>query len=91
MYLHVGQEVVVRRQDIIGVFDIENTTVSKATRDFLAKAEKNGRVQYVNYDLPKSFTVCAPPRRAKKRSEPTVVVSPIATRTLQKRIKSSNI
>ena len=91
MYLHVGQEVVVRRQDIIGVFDIENTTVSKATRDFLTKAEKNKQVQYVNYDLPKSFTVCAPPRNHRQEKQQEVVVSPIATRTLNKRISSSNI
>ena len=91
MYLHVGQEIVVRRQEIIGVFDIENTTVSKATRDFLTKAEKKGQVQYVNYDLPKSFTVCAPSHRTNKRGVQAVVVSPIATRTLQKRVKSSNI
>ena len=29
MYLHLGQDVVVRSRDIIGIFDIENTSVSK--------------------------------------------------------------
>lgn len=91
MYLHVGQEVVVRQQDIIGVFDIENTTVSKHTRQFLAAAEKNGCVEYVNYDLPKSFTVCASPRREKHNTRDTVIVSPIAARTLKKRAKQSNL
>lgn len=91
MYLHVGQEIVVRQQDIVGVFDIENTTVSKLTRDYLTKAEKGGQVQYVNLDLPKSFTVCAPPRRNRQDRRQTVVVSPIASRTLNKRVKSSNI
>lgn len=28
--------------DIIGIFDLDNTTVSKNTRDYLAKAEKAG-------------------------------------------------
>ena len=90
MYLHVGQEVVVRQQDIIGVFDIENTTVSKNTRQFLATAEKNGCVEYVNYDLPKSFTVCASPHRDNKKARDTVIISPIAARTLKKRAKETN-
>ncbi len=83
MYLHVGQEIVARKRDIIGVFDIENTTVSHTTRRFLHKAEKNKQVQYVTFDLPKSFTVCAPPRN--QEGKHTVIISPIAPRTLKKR------
>ena len=33
MYLHLGQDVVVRSRDIIGIFDIENTSVSKITKE----------------------------------------------------------
>ena len=60
MYLHLGQDVVVRRRDIIGVFDMDNTTVSPHTRGFLKQAEKKKQVTYVSMDLPKSFVVCAP-------------------------------
>ncbi len=91
MYLHLGQEVVVRRRDIIGVFDIENTTVSRVTREFLNKAEKAGQVGYINYDLPKSFTVCAPPKGDPDAGQTTVYVSPIAPRTLYKRSTVNNI
>ncbi len=80
MYLHLGQDIVVRRRDIIGVFDIENTTVSGTTRQFLSHAEKCQQVSYVTYDLPKSFTVCCQPK-----GQQTVIVSPIAPRTLMKR------
>ena len=59
MYLHLGNNYVVREKDIIGIFDMDNTTISKHTRDFLTKAEKNGRVITVSADLPKSFVVCA--------------------------------
>lgn len=90
MYLHLGQEVVVRRRDVIGVFDIENTTVSRNTREFLNKAEKAGQVGYINYDLPKSFTVCAPPKGDPDAGKTTVYVSPIAPRTLYKRSTTSN-
>ena len=80
MYLHLGQEVVVRRRDIIGVFDMDNTTISPHTRDFLKHAEKEGRVEYVSYDLPKSFTVCAEAGKPAR-----VYVSQIAPATLKKR------
>ena len=80
MYLHLGQEVVVRRRDIIGVFDMDNTTISPHTRDFLKHAEKEGRVEYVSYELPKSFTVCVD-----ENKETRVFVSQIAPATLKKR------
>ena len=83
MYLHLGQEVVVRHSDIIGVFDMDNTTVSPHTRDFLRRAENGGQVTYVSMELPKSFTVCAP----KKGGEQQVYISQIAPSTLRKRAK----
>ena len=42
MYLHLGQDVVVRKEFIIGIFDLDNTTSSHITRKFLADAEKTG-------------------------------------------------
>ena len=83
MYLHLGQEVVVRRRDIIGVFDMDNTTISPHTRDFLHQAEVSGNVTYVSMDLPKSFTVCAPKGGGKDQ----VYISQIAPSTLRKRAK----
>lgn len=56
---------------------MDTSTVNKATRDYLAKAEKNGRVEYVNFDLPKSFIV----------TDEKVYVSPINTATINKRSK----
>ena len=84
MYLHLGQETVVRTADIIGVFDMDNTTVSPHTRDFLRRAEGDGRVTYVSMDLPKSFTVCAPKERRRTHQ---VYISQIAPSTLRKRAK----
>ena len=82
MYLHLGQEVVVRHADIIGVFDMYNTTISPHTRDFLHQAEVGGQVTYVSMDLPKSFTVCAP--KGEKGAH-QVYISQIAPSTLRKR------
>ena len=57
MYIHLGQETVIRTADVVGIFDLDNSTVSKHTRDFLARAEKEKRVINVTYELPKSFVV----------------------------------
>lgn len=58
MYLYLGEQVTIRSDEIIGIFDLENTSVSKATRDLLAKAEKNAQVINVTEKLPKSFVLC---------------------------------
>ena len=44
MYLHLGQGVMVRDRDMIGIFDLDNTTWSFRTRRFLERAEREGRV-----------------------------------------------
>ncbi|MBR1811980.1 MAG: DUF370 domain-containing protein [Clostridia bacterium] len=84
MYLHLGQNTVIRQSEIIGVFDIESTTVCKNTRDFLSKAEKQKKVINVSYDLPKAFIVCA----GQGTGENRVYITPISAQTLKKRIDS---
>ncbi len=78
MYLHIGEDTVVKDKEIIGIFDMDTSTVNKATRDYLKKAEKDKKVIYVNYDLPKCFVV----------TNDKIYVSPINTSTLNKRAKS---
>ena len=58
MYLHLGQDIIVNERDIVGVFDLDNSTISRHTREFLSKAQKEGRVVNVSMELPKSFIVC---------------------------------
>lgn len=58
MYLHLGQNTVVRQSEIVGIFDMDTATISKNTRQFLADAQKGGRVFNVSMELPKSFVVC---------------------------------
>lgn len=78
MYVYLGGDTVINTAMITGIFDMDTSTVNKATRDFLSKAEKEKRVIYVNYELPKSFVVC----RDKK-----IYVCPLNTATLLKRCK----
>ena len=58
MYLHLGAGAVVRKDSIVGVFDLDNTSQSHLTRKYLTAAEKSGRVVNVAEDIPKSFVVC---------------------------------
>lgn len=80
MYLHLGQETVVRLREVVGIFDMENATISKYTRQFLADAEKGGRVCNVTMELPKSFVVCVD-----RDGMETVYISQISSATLLKR------
>lgn len=79
MYIHLGEETAVRSADVIGIFDIENTSLGKYTREFLAAAEKGGRVINVSYEMPKSFTVC------ENGGGEKVYISQISAATLSKR------
>ncbi|MBQ3593033.1 MAG: DUF370 domain-containing protein, partial [Clostridia bacterium] len=62
MYIHIGGDRVISKKKIIGIFDLDNTTVSKNTRKnatslMLEKAQREGRVETVMDDIPKSFVV----------------------------------
>ncbi|MBO5211175.1 MAG: DUF370 domain-containing protein [Clostridia bacterium] len=81
MYIHLGNEMVVSEKDIVGIFDLETTTISKHSRKFLEIAEKQKQVINVSYELPKSFII------TNKNNENKVYISQISTGTLQKRSK----
>ena len=81
MYIHLGNETVVKDNEIIGIFDMETTTVSKNTRLFLEKAEKQKKVINVSFELPKSFVLCG------KKKNTLVYISQLSSSTLYKRSK----
>lgn len=86
MYLQIGQDRVVRGKDIIGIFDLDNTTVSKITRDMLSKAEKSGNAVTIGYDIPKSYIITN-----EEDDKTTVFISPVTPTTLTKRIQKNKI
>jgi len=79
MYLHLGQTTVVPEIDVIGIFDLDNTTGSFITRKFLSDAEKAGQVVNISDELPRSFIVTG------KDKELTVHLSQLSPQTLLKR------
>ncbi len=58
MYIHLGNDTAVPDKDIIGIFDIENTSVSRITKEFLSETGKSGKTVYVSYDMPKAYVLC---------------------------------
>lgn len=79
MYLHVGKDKLVRGNDVIGIFDLDTTTISKHTRDYLKKAEELGKVVNITDELPKSFIVC------KAKGQTVIYISQLSSSTLLKR------
>ncbi|MBO5338933.1 MAG: DUF370 domain-containing protein [Clostridia bacterium] len=57
MYIHIGNNKVVRKEDILGIFDLDSSTVSINTRKYLTKAQEEKRVITLGYELPKSFII----------------------------------
>jgi hypothetical protein len=80
MYLSIGNDMAVRESAIIGIFDMDNTSTSKRTREFLNKAEKEGQVVPCD-DLPKSFVLTA------EYGLSRVHLTSLASSTLEKRLK----
>ena len=82
MYLHIGNNYSVDLRDVVGIFDIENTTVEKCTKKLLERAEKEHKCVYTTYEMPKSFII------AMKNGIEMVYISQLSASTLRKRINS---
>ena len=80
MYLSIGNDMAVREASIIGIFDLDNTSTSKRTREFLNNAEREGQVIPCD-DLPKSFVLTA------EYGLSRVHLTSLASSTLEKRLK----
>ena len=80
MYLNIGNDMAVRDTAIIGIFDMDNTSTSKRTREFLSRAEQEGEVIPCD-DLPKSFVLTA------EYGMNRLYLTSLNTATLEKRMK----
>ena len=85
MYLYLGQNVVVRKTAVIGVFDLDNTTGSHITRKFLSEAENAGQLASVSDELPNSFVVCSEDNVQK------IYLSQLSSHTLLKRFETMRL
>lgn len=85
MFLHLGGEEIVKKKDIVAIFDMDNTTVSKSSRKFLAYAQERGIVVNVSEELPKSYIVTC------SEGVDKVYISSISASTLMKRAQGKNV
>lgn len=83
MYVHAGNNRIIRIRSIVGIFDMDTATVAYPTREYLKKAEKDGRMVNIKEEIPKSFIVTAG-----DNGEDKVYVSQISTQALAGRINS---
>lgn len=80
-YLHLGKDTSIEIEKIVGIYDLDTSTVSKHTRDFLSKCEKENRIVNVSYELPKSYILYD------FDGEYSVYLSPLNAATLLGRMK----
>ncbi len=79
MFLHIGGDIVIPVKNVIAIMDIDTTTISKDTKEFLRIAEEEGFIESISEDLPKSFIITETDKKSK------IYLSPISSVTLQKR------
>ena len=80
MYISIGNDMAVREKSIIGIFDMDNTSTSKRTQEFLNRAEKDGLIVPCD-DLPKSYILTS------EYGMTRVYLTAFNTSTLEKRTK----
>ena len=79
MYLYLGQNTLVPKKSVVGIFDMDNATSSHVTRKSLNIWEKKGMIVNVADDIPKSFVICS------DGGETRVYLSQLSSQTLLKR------
>lgn len=76
MYLHIGNNIIIKKEDIVGIFELDGKMTTKLTKDFLNNLQKEGNLESAGEDLPKSFIIT---------SEKKVYFSHISVSSLMKR------
>ena len=79
MYLHIGNNVVVNTRDVVGIFDVDNTTVSRQGKGFLPNAQKERKIIYATEELPQSFII------TENKGNTLIYISSMSTQVLMRR------
>ena len=81
MYLHLGRDYVLNDRDVIGIFNLETTTISPRGRDFLNYAQKTGAVVSLSEELPQCYVLADAP-------VDTVYLSELSSTAMKKRTEA---
>ena len=85
MYVHIGNGKMLRVSDILGIFDTDNSTVSKNTRTWLTQKEKTGKLESATEEIPKSFILTID-----ENGEEKIYFSQLSSSTLKTRVEKIN-
>ncbi|HHT92634.1 MAG TPA: DUF370 domain-containing protein [Clostridia bacterium] len=81
MFIHIGDNIIIPVDEIVGIFDLEGTTITGITRDFLKVAEEEGFVIATSSRMPKSFVITV------RNNQNLIYLSSLSVNTLKKRVK----
>lgn len=84
MYLHAGNNKIIRTKSIIGIFDMDNATLGADTRAFLKKAQNDGVLEVSKTEIPKSFILY---EKNENINQTAVCISQLSTLSLASRAK----
>ncbi|MEG2222755.1 MAG: DUF370 domain-containing protein [Oscillospiraceae bacterium] len=86
MYVHIGQNNLIPAHSLIGIFDLDNASWEKTTRDYLTAAQEEGVVVDACDDIPRSFLVCDHPYHRQ-----IVYLSQLSSAALARRAESEQL
>lgn len=81
MFINIGSGRLLRKKEVIGIFDLDTASHEKDTREFLKKAEKDGLLETCGGGLPKAFVVTA-----EKDGQKHVYLTTLAAKSLSGRV-----
>ena len=81
MYIHLGRDYVLNDRDVIGIFNLETTTISPRGREFLNYAQKTGAVVSLSEELPQCYVLADAP-------VDTVYLSELSSTVMKKRTEA---
>ena len=82
MYVHLGRDYVLNDRDIIGIFNLETTTISPRGREVLNYAQTNGAVVSLSEELPQCYVLADAP-------VDTVYLSELSSTAMKKRTEAT--
>ena len=81
MYIHLGRDYVLNDRDVIGIFNLDTTTITPRGREFLNYAQKNGAVVSLSEELPQCYVLADAP-------VDTVYLSELSSTAMKKRTEA---
>ena len=70
MYINIGANKLIRKKNIVGIFDLDTSSHKKNTRNFLKKKKKKEKIKVYGNDLPKSFVLTSEKEDGLKKEKP---------------------